>query len=242
MFLGCVKGFPSRIAGLTIIALFILGICTPLVARDAPPFNPSLPAGARCEVAVEKLHPTQFAVGYWEVQQRAAHIASKGPKKLRAYLEEHLALVVVGPGGVPYLVDGHHLAAAMLKSRRGESIQARIEANWRDLPADAFWKKMREHNWVYPYDNQGKGPLDVAKLPQKVAELADDPYRSLAWAVRDQGGFTKTMASFAEFQWANFYRRRVTIGQGPGDFQRAVEAALKISHSPEAKELPGYTP
>jgi hypothetical protein len=82
----------------------------------------------------------------------------------------------------------------------------------------------------------------VEKLPQKVSELTDDPYRSLAWAVRERGGFQKTTVSFSEFQWANFFRKRIEIGSKPKDFKRAVEAALQISHTAEAKGLPGYTP
>ena len=101
---------------------------------------------------------------------------------------------------------------------------------------------MREKNYVYLYDNQGRGPLEVEKLPKKVTELTDDPYRSLAWEVRNRGGFQKTMAAFAEFQWANFFRKRIEIGRKVKDFEKAVKIGLKISHSVEAKKLPGYTP
>jgi hypothetical protein len=219
-----------------------LGLCVPLLARELATFDPSMPPGTSCQVAIEKVHPTQFAVGYWEVKQRAANIVRHSPERLEFYEEEHLALLVVGPGGVPYLVDGHHLCLAMLKAGRGTTVEARVVANWRDLPVAEFWSKMRQSNYVYPYDNQGRGPLEVEKLPKKVTELTDDPYRSLAWAVRNRGGYQKTTVSFAEFQWANFFRRRITIGPKGGDFERAVQAALKISHTAEAKNLPGYTP
>jgi hypothetical protein len=219
-----------------------LGLCVPLLARELVGFDPSMPPGTSCQVAIEKVHPTQFAVGYWEVKQRAANIARHGPSRLELYEEEHLALLVVGPGGEPYLVDGHHLCRAMLKAGRGTTVEARVVANWRDLPVAEFWNKMRQSNYVYPYDNQGRGPLDVARLPKKVTELTDDPYRSLAWAVRNRGGFQKTTGSFAEFQWANFFRKRIEIGRKEKDFEKAVKAALKICHSTEAKNLPGYTP
>jgi hypothetical protein len=220
----------------------LLGLCVPAMASEVAGFDPSLPAGTLCRVPIEKVHPTQFAVGYWEVNQRAATIARQSREKLETYLKEHLALLVVGPGGTPYLVDGHHLCLAMLKAKRGPTVEARVVANWRDLPVAEFWSKMRENNYVYPYDHQGRGPLDVERLPQKVTGLADDPYRSLAWAVRERGGFQKTTVSFSEFQWANFFRKRVVIGPKPRDFRRAVKAALQISHTAEAKTLPGYTP
>jgi hypothetical protein len=228
----------------TVLAALValLWLSVPLLAGEVVGFDPTLPPGTWCRVAIEKVHPTQFAVGYWEVKQRAANIARHGSKRLGTYLDEHVALLVVGPGGEPYLVDGHHLCLAMLKAGRGTTVEARVVANWRDLPVAEFWSKMRESNYVYPFDNQGRGPLDVEKLPRKVTELTDDPYRSLAWAVRNRGGFQKTTASFSEFQWANFFRKRIEIGPKAKDFEKAVQAALKISHTVEAKNLPGYTP
>jgi hypothetical protein len=130
----------------------------------------------------------------------------------------------------------------MLKAGRGQTVEARVVANWRDLPVAEFWGKMRESNYVYPYDHQGRGPLDVEQLPGKVTGLTDDPHRSLAWAVRKRGGFQKTTASFSGFQWANFFRKRIVIGPKPEDFKRAVKTALQISSNAEAKGLPGYTP
>ncbi len=211
-------------------------------AADAPPFNPSLPANSRCVVAIEAVRPTQFAVGYREVEERGRNIVGKSPKKLKKYMEEHLPLLVVGPGGVPYLIDGHHLALALLKQQITDRFEARIEANWRDLGPAEFWKNMQQHGWVYLYDNKGHGPLAPDRLPRKVTELTDDPYRALAWEVRKRGGYRKTDASFAEFKWAEYFRSRIPIGSAGGDFDRAIEAALKISHSPEARNLPGYDP
>ncbi len=191
-------------------------------------------------VMIDAVRPTQFAVGYREVEERAQNIVGKTPEKFKKYMEKHLPLLVVGPGGVPYLIDGHHLAVALLKNRVTDHFEARIEANWHDLSVDDFWKKMQRHGWVYLYDNQGRGPLSPDRLPQKVTELTDDPYRSLAWEVRKRGGYQKTNDSFAEFKWAAYFRSRVPIGKAPADFDRAIDAALKISHIPEAKALPGY--
>ena len=220
----------------------LVWLCVPLLAGRIVGFNPALPAGSYCRVPIEKVHPTQFAVGYWEVEQRAATIARLSPKKLEVYLREHMAWLVIGPGGEPYLIDGHHLCMAMLKSGKGKTVEALVVANWRSLPVAEFWAKMKENKRVYLYDNRGRGPLEVEQLPKKVTELTDDPYRSLAWAVRDRGGYQKTTVSFSEFQWANYFRKRIEIGPRPKDFEKAVKEALKICHSAEAKNLPGYRP
>ena len=38
-----------------------------------------------------------------------------------------------------------------------------------------------------------------------VAELIDDPFRSLAGELRRAGGFAKDTTPFSEFLWADFY-------------------------------------
>lgn len=223
--------------------LALLAVCCgPTLAAAAAPFDPRLPAQSRCQVAIAQLRPTQFAVGYREVDERGRRIARKDPQKLKAYIESRLPQVVIGPGDAPYLIDGHHLALALSKFHVAESVEARIEANWRNLSPAEFWRKMKERNWVYLYDHQGRGPLDPEKLPQRVTELADDPYRALAWEVRKRGGYKKTSATFSEFRWANYFRSRIPLGGGAGDFEQAIEAALRISHAPEAKDLPGFVP
>ncbi len=121
-------------------ALLILAWASPPVAAgDIVPYDPALPVKSLCQVPIERLRPTQFAVGYREVDDRAKEIVQKSPKKLKAYVEEHLPLIVIGPGGQPFLIDGHHLSLALLKSGVATSVEARVEANWRELSSAEFW-------------------------------------------------------------------------------------------------------
>ena len=225
-----------------VVLLLMLGLGGLSRAADVLPYDATLPAKSRCRVPIAMLRPTQFCVGFWEVDRRAEKIVHKSPRKLSAYLEEHLAEIVIGPGGLPYLVDGHHIAMVLLKTHLSDSIDAKVRANWRDLDRAEFWDKMKRYGWLYLYDGQGHGPLDPEKLPAKVNQMSDDPYRSLAWAVRKQAGFDKIPASYSEFQWADFFRKRVPLGTGEEGFQQAIETARRLSHSPEAKDLPGYEP
>ena len=209
---------------------------------DWVPYSSSLPIGAQCVVYVRDLHPTQFTVGYWEIDERAKKVTSKSGKKLLKYLEEHVGKIVVGPGGDPYIIDRHHLACIMLRTGASATIFATIEANFKTATVDSFWKEMIAHKWVYLYDGHGKGPLDPRQLPKKIKDLEDDPFRSLSWAVRERDGYHESEEAFAEFSWANFFRKKLVNDNSNANMEQLIKEALKICHMPEASGLPGYFP
>ena len=49
--------------------------------------------------------------------------------------------------------------------------------------------------------------------PTHIKDLAFDPYRSLAWNVREHHGYVKNTMPFPEFKWANFFRTRILLDQ-----------------------------
>jgi len=90
-----------------------------------------------------------------------------------------------------------------------------------------------------------------------------DPYRSLAWIMREHHGYLKSNAPFSEFRWADFFRKRVLVDkdvlagkssfddfaftvdeQGrlelTGDGEEVFEEAMNLVRSSEAHGLPGY--
>ena len=79
--------------------------------------------------------------------------------------------------------------------------------------------------------------------------MTDDPYRSLAWLVRRNGGYCKTSSEFAEFKWADWLRPRFStleiqdLPSDPKDANATVAKAVALAHSLEAKtdDLPGYS-
>lgn len=58
--------------------------------------------------------------------------------------------------------------------------------------------------------------------------------------VRDEGGYDKTPTAFAEFIWADFFRRNIAIETVKSDFQTAVRAGISLAQSKWAKNIPGY--
>src|SRR5439155_1355494 len=120
-------------------------------------------------------------------------------------LKGKLVPVVIGPGGKLYMIDHHHLSRAAWEAGR-KSVWVEVKA---DLSKTRnFWAEMERRKWVYPVDQFGTR-RSAEQLPQDVRGLADDPYRSLAGEVREQGGYEKNEAPFSEFRWADFFRSRI---------------------------------
>ena len=73
-----------------------------------------------------------------------------------------------------------------------------------------------------------------------MAELKDDPFRSLAGEIRRAGGFAKDTTPFSEFLWADFFRRRMKRKRVENDFGSAMTEALELARSAEEHYLPGW--
>jgi hypothetical protein len=56
--------------------------------------------------------------------------------------------------------------------------------------------------------NESGVEIDTSQLPKTLEAMTDDPYRSLAWFVRQKGGFCKSPREFAEFAWADWFRSK----------------------------------
>jgi len=82
--------------------------------------------------------------------------------------------------------------------------------------------------------------LSPVLLPEKIKMLQDDPYRSLAWLVRKNGGYKKTAIPFAEFKWARYFRKKIKLSGKKHAIKDALPLALELARDPEAENLPGY--
>ena len=213
-------------------------VCSPANANSV--CGASSKAGELFSCKVLELHPTQFAVGMIEVKNKEAELASKSVPALSVYQRKHPEPVVKGPGGMLFITDHHHLALAMA-DRGIETTSCQLEADYSGLDPGSFWAKLAEQHWVYLFDENGQGPRRPADLPRTVEGLKDDPYRSLAAAVRDSGGFAKVSTPFAEFDWANYFRTSgISRADIEGNFKQSVKRASAIASERGACALPGY--
>lgn len=188
---------------------------------------------------VMELKPTQFALGMREVEVKVAKLRKMSGKELDDYLHEHKVPVIQAQGGHLYLIDHHHLVRACWEAHI-DHVRVEIKADLSSLSEEKFWEKMKASGWVYLHDQFGKGPHAPQFLPIDVRGLADDPFRSLAWELREKKGFTKSEKPFCEFSWANFLREHIDTHPGRLGYDEALRHALELCHKPEARKLPGF--
>jgi hypothetical protein len=190
------------------------------------------------QAPIKSLCPTQLTIGLIEVEKKRKHLSALSAGEQRKFMESHPMPVVIGPGRKLYITDHHHLARAALESGVASGFLT-VDADLSSHGIDEFWQKMDENSWVHPLDQHGVRH-HYACIPGHLSGLTDDIYRSLAGFVRDAGGYQKTPTAFAEFIWADFFRRNVAIEDLDADFHRAVHQAQRLARSRLAKRIPGF--
>jgi len=189
-------------------------------------------------VAIDDLRPTQITVGIREVKAKRKHWRQMAAKAGGVFLGRHMIPVVLGPKGRNYVIDHHHLARALHEEGVKEVAVTHI-ANLSKLDQDAFWRVMDNRSWMHPFDSRGERRA-YKDIPKNVADLVDDPFRSLAGELRRAGGFAKDTTPFSEFLWADFLRRRMKRKAVEHDFELALKKAKKLAKSKDADYLPGW--
>jgi hypothetical protein len=190
---------------------------------------------------VLKLKPTQFCLGMKEVEFKVKRLKRLSAKHLAEYLEEQRIPVVKGPDGNFYMIDHHHFARACWESNILDvpvKVVAKYDKN--TCTMDAFWWSMKKIRYTFTYDQFNNGPHNPYSLPVNIRGMADDPYRSLAWAVRHAKGFEKNDEPFFEFKWAKFFRSKISLEIVRNDFKGAIQKAIRLCRTPAASKLPGY--
>lgn len=191
-------------------------------------------------VSLSKIKPTQITVGLSQVmaKQKRLRQLSVHPEKLAAFLIKRPIPLVLGPQGKHYAIDHHHLGCALVREKFKVAAMVYV-ADYSSLSQNDFWKKMQEMQYVHPRDENGRKKSFKA-IPDKLSELKDDPYRSLAGLARRSGAFEKAQVPFAEFEWADYFRKSIPPKTVKRDFGKALKRAKNIANHEAAKGLPGY--
>ena len=186
-----------------------------------------------------KLHPTQVTVGLQEVALKQAQWQKLKRTEREAALDNHWFPCVLGPEGRHYIVDHHHFGLALMHEEV-KTVSLVLLKDLSFVEPDSFWTIMDFHQWVHPYDAKGiRRGYD--KVPEHIGDLQDDPYRSLAGALRRAGGFAKDVTPFSEFLWADFFRTRIASTELGAPFELVRKTALKLARSQAARYLPGWS-
>ncbi len=179
--------------------------------------------GKTITVKLAELRPTQMAVGYDGVNAKRSKWRALSPEGKRDFLASHPFSAVCGPGARYFIVDGHHLALALL--REGvDSVAVRQIADLSNLDAHQFFMALKRRGLVCP----SGAPQTLSALPPALEDLADDPFRSLIARLREDCGCPKDQAPFAEFRWADYLRANLKLDSPRGDSARLIKAAKKL--------------
>jgi hypothetical protein len=155
-----------------------------------------------------------------------------------SFLHKHVIPVVKGPKGRYYIIDHHHLCSALLHAGV-DKVSVTAVLNLERLDKHAFWVFLDNKGLLHPFDEDGKRRA-YTDIPKRVKDMVDDPFRSLAGALRRRGGYAKDTTPFSEFLWADFLRRQLTRKAVEEDFPAALDAAYDLAKRPEADHLPGW--
>ncbi|SAK99579.1 chromosome partitioning protein ParB [Caballeronia calidae] len=187
---------------------------------------------------IDRLHPTQMTHGERQIQQKVVAYRALSAHDLEMAIAEKPIVVVLGPGGEPYVIDHHHVTCALARIDVKEVPYVLL----RDLSAlsrAGFWLTLENNAWVYPYDADGRR-VAFKDMPVHMWDAVNDEFRSLAAFVRSSGGYEKTDVPLADFRWADFFRANFARPNDDAQFDALIERALDLARSDAAAGLPGF--
>lgn len=211
---------------------------------DFPACGSRPTTGSLCSIDVssDRIRPTQALVGMQEIRCKTARYAAMGSSDLQKYWAKHVVPAVVGLNGDLFITDHHHSALALLLADRKSEDRLMLLNITQDLSASStlgtFWAAMLGRDLLWLFDDKDRSPMHPNLLPTTLARMVNDPYRSLVWAVRNNGGYGAVEgSSYQDFLYAQFLRgydllpaAGLEMGAEPGALRgsrgnRAISAA-----------------
>ncbi len=140
-------------------------------------------------VPVDSLLPTQINEGFTEVDSKTTGFDLLTPSQLQSNLLGDIEPVVIGPGGILYLTDGHHTFTALENSRYGASdpnVFVNVIANFSNLTTTQFWATMQADDLLLPLNNGVPQIVNLSNgspIPTSLTGLTEDVYRGLEFNI-----------------------------------------------------------
>ena len=253
-----ITGFKAAAIGFSFVAA-LPAHAGQLPASAFQVYNPanasSIQAGpfALYTVPVDQLQPTQMNEGFTEVNAKTNGFNLLLPSQLNANLLGDIEPVVIGPGGVLYLTDGHHTFTALENSSYGSTdpvVYVNVIANYSNLTTAQFFAQMQASDLLLPLNDgvpQVVNTATGAPIPTSLTGLTQDPYRGLEYSILKNKssklfkttanitgavgsaipGLDKVTGLYSDFIWADAYRN-ANGGRGlpylsPGDIALATQ-------------------
>jgi hypothetical protein len=191
------------------------------------------------EVNPAEVRPTQAVVGYLWIQRKYEKFAGLSAKDLKKLLKEDPAPAIRGPGEQLFILDNHHEFYTLLELGTATAY-VDVIADYSRMSWSTFYGRLEREGRVYLGDENGELTFTAETLPKRIAELRNDPYRALASFVRRADGFDKTGDTHIEFEWANYFRRYITLRMIQSDLEAAIRRGVELSFNSEAAGLPGF--
>ena len=169
-----------------------------------------------------------MTVGFREVAERRRRwqLASG---TVEAAARDLTVPVVLGPCSRSYVLDRHHELCA-LAAEGVADVQVAVVDDMRRFEWVGFWRTLDQRGWCRPQDAEGQRQ-DYSYIPTTIDGLTDDPFRSLARALRRADGYAKQKAPFSDFLWADFLRQRISRTLVNDHFEIALREALALARN-----------
>jgi len=206
------------------------------------PLPPPDPARELIEVRVADLQPTQMCVGLAEVRSRQRDFSGETRDERKTYLASKPVPLVKGPGGSFWMVDRHHRLRGLVELDPDATAYGYVVLELAQASRPDVLAELHRRGWLYLYDGRGVGPLPATALPTRLADLLDDPYRSLVWKLkREKRIAAQPLIPFHEFRWGAWLRRRPLPPFNSERLEPALATARALVVSPAASHLAGWT-
>lgn len=202
-----------------------------------------------CKTTLEKLHPTQFALGRISIPDKIEKLEKKYKKgKLDKYLKKKAIPAILGPDMLFYIQDGHHTMAALDLSKKIPQeekktiISELIDKS--ELSAYDFKKYMIDNQKVFLLNKDYKLQT-FEEIPANFKAMQDNPYRSFAELVQNAQGFCKAKFNYLEFLWGKYFEEEllkegIVLTESNDSLYSLVDKGVEMATRERAKTLPGF--